>query len=140
MTHREIEAQMQEALFKLEGEVRADGDNSYEDMHPPTLEGLADGIRQLHIAATLTRQHAERLELHSRHLGDRLRAVKRDDVRELTEIDPDAAARLLYDMRRWGAFGAIILADEAADQMGEFAAALADFTFTRQGLSESDWR
>ena len=97
MTDQEIEERLQEALAVLKEQVKDDGDDSDLPLDLlPTIEGVEFAVGTLQTHAVLIRQAAERLELHARHLDERLEPIQADEIRAFVRHDPEGAAKILY--------------------------------------------
>ncbi len=133
MTDREIEEQLKEALSKLEEQIRQDDDEVDLSLDPsPTIEDVKRAMYELRVIAAVIRQHAERLELHARHLDERLQPIEAEDIRELVRDDPENAARILLHVRVMGG-QPLAMADMAADAMGNAAEHVGFFALLLQG-------
>lgn len=135
VTDREIEEKLKEALAELEQGFLDDDDPNLQSLDPaPTIEDVKRAMYRLRVDAALIRQHAERLELHARHLGERLSPIQSEDVRELVRDDPENAAKILHFVRVLG-IEPLAMADQAADAVGIVAEHVGFFALRLQGRS-----
>ena len=133
VTDREIEEQLKEALAKLEEQMRQNDDEGDLSLDPsPTIEDVKRAMYELRVIAAVTRQHAERLELHARHLDERLQPIEAEDIRELVRDEPEIAAQILHFARVVGT-GPLLVADKVADDVGVIADRIGFFALSLQG-------
>lgn len=138
ITDREIEENLGEALAAIEKEIRGQDPQAPVTLDPsPTIEEVKRAIVDLGTQVVWIRQSAERLALAAGHLGERLRPIDLDEVRDLIRDDPENAARIIYHVRT-GDPPPLVKADLLADQVAKIAEDVGFFAMQVQ--ARSTWR